>query len=188
MLIKNMNIKLNAKEKRDLGIEGLKEYLTSKGKENVDDLFTEWEEGGIGGGDRAWETVWTGTWNIGNNEGVNSTIDGTIVEKLVDPTVEKIKLYTSIGVDTLATNYILTKAYEYKNGETFQAMYSLNIVSIRNEAGIGTVLYTNTYNFLAIKDPTATNKYYCICKAAKDNGNIVTDDEFTITKIDVLKC
>jgi hypothetical protein len=188
MLIKNMNIKLNAKEKRDLGIEGLKEYLTSKGKENVDDLFTEWEESGIGGGDRAWETVWTGSWFIGNNEGVNSTIDGSIVEQFCDPTVEKIKLYTSEGVDTLATNYILTKAYEYKNGETFQAMYSLNIVSIRNVTGIGTVLNTNTYTFLAIKNPSGTIKYYCICKAAKDNGSVITDDEFTITKIEILKC
>lgn len=82
MLLKDMNITLNDKEKRDLGILGLKEYLTSKGKENVDDLFTEWEEGGIGGGGGTapqWVTIYTNSAGITNNQ--QYTLDETVANK-----------------------------------------------------------------------------------------------------------
>lgn len=179
MLIQNMNIKLNAKEKRDLGIEGLKEYLTSKGKENVDDLFTEWEEGGIGGGSsstnaRTWETVWTGSWSTQYGEGVNNDIAPNIVEKLYDPNVEKIKLHTTTA------SYILSKSYDYADG--LMSEYSLNVI---NQGGSGERLQASVYKFVARK--SLTEGISCICTAARDNGATISAITFTINKIDILK-
>lgn len=101
MLIKNMNIKLNAKEKRDLGIEGLKEYLESKGKENLDDLFTQWEESGIGGGST--ESA------ITLKEIFSSPGEGVSSEVLTDEAIEIVKKAPYLICD--GSLYVLYNTY-----------------------------------------------------------------------------